>query len=167
MNDQVVELASPGLQILLYSPFVAVELEDGGMYAKHFPDGKDLVDYMNECRFAALAMRWPGRDYWLHFSTTMDHSVIARASDHVRLGIQVADQQLCVRGSDDLHGWRRECPNEQLVTVEDGIYDVTACMVPYNGDGPLRIYLHLAPAVAMPELGYGRVPELFCEAPVF
>ena len=147
MNDQVVELASPGLQILLYSPFVAVELEDGGMYAKHFPDGKDLVDYMNECRFAALAMRWPGRDYWLHFSTT--------------------DQQLCVRGSDDLHGWRRECPNEQLVTVEDGIYDVTACMVPYNGDGPLRIYLHLAPAVAMPELGYGRVPELFCEAPVF
>ena len=166
MNDQVVELRKPGLQILLYSPGVVRELEEGVDYARKFPDGKDLIDYMNECRLGAIGMRWPTSDYWLHFSATMDHSVIARASDHVRLGIEVSDQQLCIRGGDDLFAWRRRCPEEQLITLDNGIYDVTAVMVPYDGDGPVRIYLHLAAAVARPDLGYDRLPELFCEPPV-
>ena len=39
-------------------------------------------------------------------------------------------------------------------------------MVPYTGVGPVRIYLHFAAVVARPDLGFARVPELFCEAPV-
>ena len=167
LNDQIVELRSPGLQILMYSPPAVRQLEDGCDYARNFPDGKDVVDYMNECRICAIGTRWPMRDYWLHFSSTMDHAVIARASDHVLLGLEVTKRQLCVRGGDDLFKWDPKCPDEQLVTLDDGIYMVTAIMVPYDGDGPVRIYLHFASTFARPELGYARVPELFCEAPVF
>jgi hypothetical protein len=167
VNDQIVELNNPGLQILLYSPGTLRLLEDGGDYAAKFPDGKDVVDYINECRIGAVGTRWPRGDYWLHFSSTMDQSVIARASDHARLGVEVTDGQLCVRGGDDLFKWRKRCPDEQLITLDDGVYNVTACMVPFGGDGPVRIYLHFAAAPARPELGYATVPELFCEAPVF
>jgi hypothetical protein len=166
MNDQVVEIGSPGLHILLYSPHALSELEAGGDYGRHFPDGADLVDYINACKMGAIGIRWPAREYWLHFSATMDHSVIARASDHVRMGVTVSGQVLCVRASDDLFKWSTECPNEQLITLEDGVYEVTACMVPYDGEGPVRIYLHFAPTPARPELGYDRVPELFGEPPV-
>lgn len=166
MNDQIVELAGPGLQILLFSPGEVRELEDGGDYARHFPDGHDLVDYMNDCRIGAIGTRWPSREYWLHFSSTMDHAVIERASDHIVLGLRVTDKQLCIRGGDDLFRWQKRCPDEQLVTVEDGVYMVTAIMLPYEGEGPVRIYFHLARSVAQPDLGYNRVPELFCEAPV-
>ena len=167
LNDQIVELTSPGLQILLCSPRAVRDLEDGGDYARHFPDGKDIVDYMNECRICAIGTRWPSREYWLHFSSTMDHAVIARASDHVLFGVEVNDSQLCVRRGDDLFEWRGKCPDEQLVTLDDGIYLVTAIMVPHGGDGPVRIYFHFASTFARPELGYDRVPELLCEAPVF
>ena len=167
MNDQIVELAAPGLQIILYSPAAAAEFEDGGRYAAKFPDGRDLVDHMNRCRFAAIGTRWPQREYWLHFSTTMDHAVITRASDHVRLGIEVTEQQLCVRGGDDLYRWTRSCPGEQVLTVANGVYNLTACMLPFDGDGPVRIYVHLASVPARPDLGYAAVPELFCEAPVW
>jgi hypothetical protein len=167
VNDQIVELNNPGLQILLYSPGSLRELEDGCDYGRKFPDGKDLVDYINECRIGAIGTRWPRQDYWLHFSSTMDQSVISRASDHARLGVLVTDGQLCVRGGDDLFKWRPRCPEEQLITMADGVYNVTACMLPFGGDGPVRIYLHFAEAPARPDLGYADVPELFCEAPVY
>ncbi len=166
VNDQVVELNQPGLQILLYSPSALRELEDGCDYGRKFPDGKDLVDYVNECRIGAIGTRWPRQDYWLHFTSTLDQSVIARASDHARLGVVVSEGQLCIRSGDDLFEWQPRCPDEQRITVPDGVYDVTACMLPYAGVGPVRIYLHFAPAHARPELGYANVPELFCEAPV-
>ncbi len=166
MNDQIIELNAPGLRILFYGPDALNELENGGDYGRRFPDGKDLVDYINECRIGAVGTRWPQQDYWLHFSTTMDQSVIARASDHARLGVAVSNNRLCVRGSDDLFEWTSTCPEEQVITVPDGVYNVTACMLPFDGDGPVRIYIHLAAAPARPELGYADVPELYCEAPV-
>jgi hypothetical protein len=121
---------------------------------------------MNECRVLAIGTRWPQRDYWLHFSSSMDHAVIARASDHALFGIEVREQRLCVRGGDDLFRWQTSCPDEQLVTIEDGFYMVTAMMLPVDGDEAVRIYLHFAPAAAPPELGYADVPELYCEPPV-
>lgn len=164
MNDQIVELANPGIHILLFSPAL-VDLEEGADYARRFPDGKDLVDYVNECRLAAIGVRWPRAEYWLHFSSTMDHSVIRRASDHVRLGIEIVGGQLGVRAGDDLFRWSRRTPEEQLITLEDGFYEVTACMMPEQ-DGALRIYVHLARCPARPELGYQHVPELYGESPV-
>jgi hypothetical protein len=164
MNDQIVELANPGIHILLFSPQL-VDLEERADYARRFPDGKDLVDYVNECRMAAIGVRWPRAEYWLHFSSTMDHSVIRRASDHVRLGIEVVGGQLGVRAGDDLFRWSRRTPDDQLISLEDGFYEVTACMMPEQ-DGPIRIYIHLARCPARPELGYQHVPELFGEPPV-
>jgi hypothetical protein len=143
------------------------DLEKGRDYARSLPDGRDVIDHMNDCRVGALGTRWPARDYWLHFSSTMDHSVIARASDHVVLGLEVSDGQLCVRGGDDLFAWPGRCPDEQLITLPSGLYMVTAIMLPYEGEGPVRIYLHFADTLARPELGYDRIPELFCEAPVW
>jgi hypothetical protein len=166
VNDQIVELERPGLFILLYSPAILGELEDGRDYGRRFPDGKDLVDYLNECRVGAIGIRWPERAYWLHFSDTLDHSIIARASDHARIGVVVQGKQLCVRGGDDLFRWSGRCSDEQRISLPDGTYEVTACMVPQEGDGPVRIYIHFARAHARPELGYASVPELFCEAPV-
>ncbi len=165
LNDQIVELQRPGLQIVLYSPPALADLEDGKSYAVRFPDGSDLVDKTNCGAIAAIGLRWPARDYWLHFSDSMDHRVVARASDHVRLGVSVSKRQLCVRGGDDLFSWKRRCPDDQLVTVADGLYEVTACMVPGGDDGPVRIYLHFAEVLALPDLGYDVVPELFCESP--
>jgi len=166
MNDQIVELGGPGLFILVYSPGTLSELEEGGDYGTCFPDGRDLVDYVNDCRLGAVGVRFPARDYWLHFSAAMDHSVIVSATDHVLFGVEVTGQQLCVRGSDDLFCWDRACPGEQILSVEDGTYNVTACIVSQFEDGAFRIFMHFARVAARPELGYERVPELYCQAPI-
>jgi hypothetical protein len=165
MNDQVVELSSPGITLLFYSPSVVRDLKKGRDYMRCFPDGKDTVDYLNECRMGIVGVRWPAQQYWLHFSSTLDHSVIARASDHVRLGLEVSDQQIHVRGGDDLVRWEPRCPNDSVISVPNGIYEVTACMVPFDPevDGPVQIYFHFVKALARPELGYADVPELFCD----
>ncbi len=149
----------------MYSPAAVGALEEGKNYGVRFPDGGDLVDKTNDGSIAAIGLRWPARDYWLHFSASMDHRVVARASDHVRLGVRVAARQLCVRGGDDLFLWKKRCPGDQLITVADGLYEITACMVPGGEDGPVRIYLHFAAVMALPDLGYDAVPELFCESP--
>jgi hypothetical protein len=164
VNDQIVELCQPGFQLILYSPQVAALLEDGGNYGVRFPDGHDLIDYVNESRFAAIGTRWPTRDHWLHFSATMDHAVIQNATDHVRVGVEVGQGQLCVRGSDDLFQWTTRCPGEQIVSLDNGCYEVTACMVLDDEAELVRIYLHFAHVPARPELGYDRVPELYGES---
>jgi len=166
MNDQIVELANPGLSIVMYPPSAVTELEEGCDYGATFPDGRDLIDYVNESRLAAVGVRFSSGEYWLHFSATLDGTVIAAARDHVRLGIEIDNQQLCVRGSDDLFRWTAKCPGEQIVSLENGFYEVTACMVPHRNDGLLRIFLHFARLPARPDLGYARLPELHCEAPV-
>ncbi len=167
MNDQIVELSEPGLQLILYSPQAATLLEEGGNYGQRFPDGCDMVDYVNASRFAAIGTRWPSRHHWLHFSSTMDHAVIQRASDHVRLGVEVTQGQLCVRGSDDLFSWTTRCPGEQIVSIADGYYALTACVVLDDMAETVRIYLHFAAALAKPDLGYDRVPELYGESPAW
>lgn len=167
MNDQIVELSSPGLSILVYSPAALDDLKPGRNYVPWLPDGRDVVDHVNDCRLAAFGVRWPTLDYWLHFSSTLDHGVIARASDHVRMGIEVTGGQLCVRGGDDLFKWTTGCPRDQLVSIADGSYEVTACMVPYDGSGFVQIYLHFARTRAKPDMGYAKLPELYCEAPVY
>jgi hypothetical protein len=132
LNDQIVELKSPGLCILLYAPSALDALQAGTDYSTRFPDDKDIVDYMNECRVGAFGTRWPTRDYWLHLSASFNERVIARARDHVRFGVAVTGGQLCVRGSDDLFKWNKRCPDEQIVTVPDGVYEVTACIVSHE-----------------------------------
>jgi hypothetical protein len=174
LNDQIVELKSPGLGILLYAPEALAELVPGSDYSVRFPDDKDLVDYVNECRIGAFGTRWPTRDYWLHVSASFNERVIARAQDHVRFGVAVSGGQLCVRGTDDLFAWRARCPEEQIVTLPDGIYAVTACIVSHETMttsrkkriDPVRIYLHFARATATPDLGYFEVPVLRGEPPV-
>jgi len=167
VNDQIVELNQPGLQLMLYGPRAASLLEDGGNYGQRFPDGCDMVDYVNDSRFAAIGTRWPSRQHWLHFSSTMDSSVIQSASDHVRLGVEVTDGRLCVRGSDDLFRWTTRCPGEQIVSIDDGFYELTACVVLDEDSALVRIYLHFAQVPAKPELGYDRVPELYGESPAW
>lgn len=166
MNDQIVELDAPGLQLFMYAPRALGGLEDGRNYAAKFPDGRDLVDYVNESRVAALSTRWPQRSHLLHFSSTFDNSIISRASDHVVLGISVQGSCLYVRGGDDLYNWKNSCPGEQLISVDDGSYSVTACMLPLADDGLVRIYFHFVRVPARAELGYARLPELYATAPV-
>lgn len=166
MNDQIVELDAPGLQLILYAPQALRDLEDGRNYGAKFPDGRDLVDYVNECRVAALTTRFPQREHLLHFSSTFDNSVIARASDHVILGLNVVGHCLCVRSGDDLFRWQGHCPDEQLLSADDGNYSVTACMLPPAADGPIRIYFHFIRVPARADLGYARLPELYAAAPV-
>lgn len=166
MNDQIVELSSPGFRVLLYSPPALSELEAGGRYAARLPDGRDLTDCINSADVAAFGTRWDRADYWIHFSTSMDHTVIAQASDHVLLGVQVSQRQLCVRGGDDLFEWKPACPGEQILTLDDGYYHATVCMLPFDGQGAVRIYVHMAPCSHRPDLGYGDVPELYCVPPV-
>jgi len=154
------------LIVLFHSPAALGELEEGGDYRARFPDGRDLVDYVNQGRLGAIALRWPEAAHWLRFSCTADREVIARASDHVLLSVEVSGGELCVRGADDLFCWRRGCPDDRVVRMANGIYAVTACMALYSGSGPVRIFLHFAPTAAKPDLGYSSVPELFGEAPV-
>ncbi|MSP24582.1 MAG: hypothetical protein EXR75_05340 [Myxococcales bacterium] len=163
LNDQVAELQAPGLMVLLYAPPAASDLRDGKSYATFFPDGHDLVDKLNSGEFAAVGVRWPRADYLLAFSATLDRTVIARASDHVRLGMRVTGNTVCVRGSDDLFCWS-DCPHEQRIRVADGLYEVTACMVPSPEHSLVRIFFHFALVAALPDLGYMSVPELFGEA---
>ncbi len=122
MNDQIVELDAPGLQLILYAPQALANLDQGGNYGARFPDGCDLVDYVNRCRIAALATRFPQSPHLLHFSSTFDNNVIARASDHLILGLNIIGNCLCVRSGDDLFDWRQSCPDEQRVSLAAGNY---------------------------------------------
>jgi hypothetical protein len=166
MNEQIVELDAPGLSILLHSPESLSDCRKGKCYVPWLPDGRDLVDHVNDCGLAAFGVRWAELRYFMHFSAGLDRGVIARASDHIRLGIRIVGGQLHVRGGEDLFRWDPSCPQEQIVSIADGLYDVTACMLPYDESGYVEIFVGFAPNLALPELGYAELPELYCEAPV-
>jgi hypothetical protein len=160
-----IELILDGLGIVIYSEGMVKDIEEGVNYfnmeyatssqvALHIKKG-DIVGFSTGS----------GGVFNLKFRTGYPNEEIDKDYPiSIRLAIDVRGGKISVIDLFWLMEWSNECPPEQQILIDDGIYHMTVSTAkPISGiwgDGQ-DIYIFLNQIAEMPELMWSGVPELF------
>lgn len=165
LNLPNIEIEIEGLGMILYSPKSAAHIKEGEDYFQtNYYKPEDVEQHCLNGTIVGFCTS-PGR-YILCFREGYPDQVVLDENEfRLRLAVRVFDGKLCVRDLYNLLDWSPECPPQQIIPIEDGIYHVTLCSrLPISGilGRNQEILVYLNKLEAMPELKYGGVPTL-CE----
>ncbi|WFR56512.1 hypothetical protein QA584_23310 [Anaerocolumna sp. AGMB13025] len=82
------------------------------------------------------------------------------------MAINVEGDRIYIKDLFWLMDWEADCPEEQQIEIEKGIYHITLCTVqPESGiwGDDQTIYVYLKKLEEMPKLAWQGVPQLFKE----
>jgi hypothetical protein len=151
-----------GLGMIMYSDFAVLHITEGEDYfSKSYQTPQQVVRHIKDGSIVGFCTTSPGR-YILKFRSGYPvESDLNSAEFKLRLGIEIRDGRICVRDLYDLMRWRKSCPDNQCIELENGFYHITLFGdVPDSGvlgDNQI-IYVYLNRLNNMPELRYDGVP---------
>lgn len=157
-----IDASGPGL--IFYSPFSVASIRDGEDYLEiGFSDPDEVEKQALAGSLVGVSTGTSGRFHLKLFNGYPTDSEVASTQFKLRLGVEVRDRTLCIRELFDLLSWQSQCPESQIVDLDDGFYHVTLMSSePPSGilgeDQVIRIYLQQTPE--MPKLKYNGVPTL-------
>lgn len=162
-----INLSIDGMGIVFYSDGAVKSIKEGEDFfeneyakpdqvAKHIKKG-DIVGFCTGS----------GGDYILKFREGYPSDKIDEQYPiSIRLAIVVDGGRLCMIDLFWLSDWDSECPEDQQIKLEDGIYHITLnTKLPESGiyGDDQEIYVYLNKVDEMPELTWQGVPQLFKE----
>lgn len=137
---------------------------DGEDYlASNFWQPEKVAEHVNACQLSAFCTGSPGRFHLILTDGIYPEDVIRNAMAKIRLGIEVRDQTLCFRDLYDLMEWKSECPPDQVISIPNGFYLLTAYTeLPESGilGDNQTITIHFQYVQSRPTLVWHRVPDL-------
>lgn len=158
----VLEVAGPG--IVFYSPASAQHIRPGSDYfSSHYLTEDQVQTHIQAGTIVGFGTGTPGV-YVLRILFGYPEDDYAQSCQFkLRLGLRVSDGVVCVRDLNDLSDWDPQCPPEQMLELEDGIYHVTLCSdIPETGvlgDGQIiNTFLHKLKE--FPKLATEGIPTL-------
>ncbi|WP_032120930.1 hypothetical protein [Clostridium amazonitimonense] len=156
-----------GLGIALYSPGMVTDIAVGNNFLmQEFNRPADIGEHIRKGDITAFCTGTPGQ-FELRFRSGYPDKIIDKEYPvAIRLGLQVKGGKIHVIDLYWLMEFTPECPQEQVVEVQDGFYHITALTrKPNSGiwgeDQTIYIYLNELPE--MPELAWNGAPPLFVE----
>ena len=163
--NQDVDLIIDGMGIVLYSDGVVKDIEEGENYFdKEFSTPEKAAKHINKGDVVGFNTG-SGGSYRIKFRSGYPNEEIERGFPiSIRLAIDVKGGKLSVIDLFWLMEWSNDCPEEQQLLINDGIYHLTVSTVKPEsgiwGDNQV-IYIHLNRLNEMPELTWQGVPQLF------
>lgn len=151
-----------GLGLIMYSDFATSHITEGEDYfSKSYQTPQQVANHITEGSIVGFCTSSPGR-YILKFRSGYPiASDLNLAEFKLRLGIEIRDGRMCIRDLYDLMNWRKNCPINQCIELENGFYHITLYGdVPSSGvlgDSQI-IYVYLNKLNSMPALRYDGVP---------
>ena len=152
-----------GMGIAFYSPGMVTDIAVGNDFLmQEFNRPADIGGHIRKGDITAFCTGTSGQ-FELRFRNGYpDKNINEKYPVAIRLGLQVKGGKIHVI---DLY-WLMECPQEQVVEVQDGFYHITALTRKPNsgrwGDNQV-IYIYLNELPEMPELTWNGAPTLFTE----
>lgn len=123
-----------------------------------------VLDHIYKGSIIGFCTRSPGI-YVLKFREGYPKEEILNSADYVLvLGIHATGKKIFIRDLYELMDWSDDCPDEQVIEIEDGFYKIILySSLPYSqkrGDNQ-AIYLYFEKTDEMPKLKYNGVPTLW------
>lgn len=160
-----VELILDGIGIVLYSEGAVKDIEEGANYFnKEYATPNQVASHIKKGDIVGFCTG-TGGVFNLKFRTGYPSEDIDKNFPiSIRLAIDVKGGKICVIDLFWLMEWSDECPPEQQILIDDGIYHMTVSTAkPKSGiwGDSQDIYIYLNRIAKMPELTWDGVPELF------
>ena len=172
-------LSPVGLGFVFYSKGAVKDIPIGENYLeKEYWDGEKVGDHIRKGDIVSICHGINSGEYELRFrSGYPDDKIAEKYRAHLRLFIEVVGNEINVIDLYQMMNWQDNCPKEQQIEVEPGIYHLTFC-----GDAstftakdelsdeeydallekPCVIYVHINRLEAIPENTWqGGVPYLW------
>jgi len=161
-----VELDISGLGIIFYSPAHAAHIGEGEDYlTSSYATDEDVQRHVQSGTIVGFATGTSGQFILNFISGGPPDEAVMKADFKLRLGLHCTGGMVCVRDLYDLLDWEPECPEEQVIRLEDGFYRLTLCSdTPASGvlgDGQ-EIDVYLESWERLPDLARQGIPTL-CE----
>jgi len=159
-----IELEITGLGFIVYSPFCTAHIpEDENYFRTGGFDNPSVVEKQAlNGGLVGVCTSTPGK-FIFEFYYGYPNEELLSYEFRLRLCAQVKDNMLCIRDLYELLEWSSECPEEQIVELDDGIYHITllSCM-PISGilGDNQKILVFLQALNEIPQLRYNGVPTL-------
>lgn len=159
------DLVIDGMGIVLYSDGVVNDIEEGENYfSKEFSTPEQVAKHIKKGDIIGFNTGSSG-SYSIKFRSGYPNEEIEQKFPiSIRLAINVKGRKLSVIDLFWLMEWSNDCPIEQQLLIDDGIYHLTVSTVrPKSGTwgDNQEIYIHLNKLDEMPELTWTGVPQLF------
>jgi len=164
VDGRKIDLEIAGLGIILYSPTFAEHIAEGSNYLRaHYIESAEVQRHIQDGTIVGFGTGSPGNFSLRFHSGYPTDARLREARFKLRLGIHCEGGTICCRDLYDLICWQPECPPEQMIDVDDGIYHLTLCSDPPTsgrlGDGQI-IDIHFARLEEFPKLATEGIPTL-------
>jgi len=163
MHNKII-LPISGLGIIFYSPRSAEHIPPGSNYLRaNYLKSDQVVAHNRKGTLVGFSTGSPGT-YILQFHEGCPAEEVLRvATCKLRLGLHCVGGVVCFRDLYDLINWQNECPGEQIISLDDGFYEVTLCSdLPDSGligDNQI-IDFYMNRCSSLPQLVESGMPKL-------
>ncbi len=162
--ESSISLDIAGIGIIFYSPVFAEHItEDYDYLEASYTSDEQVQAHIQKGTIVGFGTGSPGT-FILRFHSGYPHESLLQGSDfRLRLGLNCVGGKVCFRDLYDLMSWYPDCPEDQVLKLEDGIYHVTLCSsLPDSGiigdHQEIHVYLH--PLDSFPRLSSVGIPVL-------
>lgn len=160
-----VEIQIEGMGFVIYSKGAVLDIKEGDDYFdKEFATPEQVASHIRKGDIVGFNTG-SGGTYNIKFRTGYPSKIVDEQYPiSIRLAIDVKGGEISIIDLFWLLDWSSECPAEQRIAVDDGIYHLTILTAkPQSniwGDHQ-DIYIYLNKLETMPELTWTGVPALF------
>lgn len=158
------DLDIDGMGMVLYSEGAVQELEEGeNFFEREYSTPQQVAAHIKKGDIVGFCTGSGGRYHIKFRDGYPDESLFEQYPVAIRLALDVKGGKISIIDLFWLMDWSRDCPGEQQLCVEDGVYHLTVLTArPASGiwgDGQ-EIYIYMQKLDAMPELAWEGVPQL-------
>jgi len=158
-----------GLGIIFYSPKVMVDVAEGTDYLEDkYTTEEQVQSHIQRGTLVGFATGSPGLFAFKFHEGYPNDKVLSASRYKLRLGLHCTGGVVYFRDLYDLLDWHHDCPPEQQLQLEDGVYHVTLCSNrPASGilgDNQV-IEFYLKKLDQFPALGKQGIPTLCMDFP--
>lgn len=122
-------LSPTGMGIVFYSEGAVRDIPIGKDYLnEEYWDGQKVGDHIRKGDIVSICTGCDSEEYELRFrSGYPDDEIVEKYPAHLRLFIEIIGNEMNVIDLYDLMDWQDNCPREQQIDLEPGIYHLTFC----------------------------------------
>ena len=159
------DLEIDGMGLVLYSEGAVQDLVEGeNFFQRDYATPQQVAAHIKQGDMVGFCTGSGGRYHMKFRDGYPDESLIDQCSVAIRLALDVKGGKISVIDLFWLMEWSHDCPREQQLCVEDGIYHLTVATTrPASGiwGDDQVIYVYMQKLETMPELAWEGVPQLF------
>lgn len=164
INGKRICLETTGIGIVFHSPrFVEHISEKEDYLESNYTTEEQVQSHIQSGTIVGFGTGTSGT-FILRFHSSYPNEHFLHGCDFkLRLGLHCVGGKVCFRDLYDLMDWYRDCPEEQVLDLDDGFYHVTLCSnrPPSGILGDQQVIdVYLQPLDEFPELSKEGIPTL-------